>query len=65
MDLASQYFSTAAQAGSTNAYAYLGKMYLDGTSATPQDNATAFQFFKKAADKVYCFFMLRFSYKVL
>ncbi|OZC11577.1 Sel1 repeat protein [Onchocerca flexuosa] len=51
MDLASQYFSTAAQAGSTNAYAYLGKMYLDGTSATPQDNATAFQFFKKAADK--------------
>lgn len=52
MDLASQYFSTAAQAGSTNAYAYLGKMYLDGTSATPQDNATAFQFFKKAADKV-------------
>lgn len=53
MDLASQYFSTAAQAGSTNAYAYLGKMYLDGTSATPQDNATAFQFFKKAADKVF------------
>uniref|UniRef100_A0A915D677 Ribosomal protein S5 C-terminal domain-containing protein n=1 Tax=Ditylenchus dipsaci TaxID=166011 RepID=A0A915D677_9BILA len=40
-----------ADAGNTQAYGYLGKMYLEGTSATPQNNVTAFQYFKKAADK--------------
>lgn len=27
-------------------------MYLEGTSATPQDNDTALKYFTKAADKV-------------
>lgn len=55
---ARHYFTTAAEAGSANAYAYLGKMYLDGSEATPQDNNTALQYFKRAADKVsLCVFM--------
>jgi SEL1 protein len=52
LELANHYFSIAAEAGSANAYAYLGKMYLDGSPSTPQDNSTAFQYFKRAADKV-------------
>lgn len=49
---AHHYFSLAAEASNANAYAYLGKMYLDGSPSTPADNTTAFQYFKRAADKV-------------
>lgn len=48
---AARYFSTAAEAGNAQAYAYLGKMYYDGTIATPRDDDVAFAYFKKAADK--------------
>lgn len=58
VELASHYFSAAAESGSSSAHAHLGKMYLDGTTATPQDNQTAFQFFKKAADRVLYFYFL-------
>lgn len=51
-ELAAQYFISAAEAGSAIAYAHLGKMFLDGTSATPQDNETAFKHFSKAAQSV-------------
>lgn len=51
-ELAAQYFLSAAEAGSASAYAYLGKMFLDGTTATPQDNETAFKHFTKAAQSV-------------
>ncbi|KRY50644.1 Protein sel-1 -like protein 1 [Trichinella britovi] len=50
--LAYHYYLTAATAGSGTALAFLGKMYLDGTPATPADPTTAFQYFSKAADKV-------------
>lgn len=53
LESAAKYFKIAADAGNTQAYAYLGKMYLEGTLATPQNNLTAFQYFKKAADKVF------------
>lgn len=52
LESATKYFTIAAEAGSTQAYGYLGKMYLEGSSATPQNNITALQYFKKAADKV-------------
>lgn len=51
LEAASKYFTIAAEAGNIQAYGYLGKMYLQGTEATPQNNATAFNYFKKAADK--------------
>jgi SEL1 protein len=56
MDLheAAKYFRLAAEAGNSQAYAYLGRMYLEGTPATPQNNQTALSFFEKAAEKV-CF----------
>lgn len=47
-----RYFSSAAEAGHAGAFAFLGKMYLDGTHVTPQDNTTAFNFFLRSADKV-------------
>ncbi|MCP9259261.1 Protein sel-1 protein [Dirofilaria immitis] len=59
MDLASQYFSTAAQAGSTNAYAYLGNpvgqsglaiMYMYG-KGVKQDYAKAAKLFTLAAEQ--------------
>ena len=50
--MCSRYFISAAEAGNAGAYAFLGKMYLDGTQATPQDNPRAFEFFMKSADKV-------------
>ena len=49
---AAQYFAVAADAGNAQAYAYLGKMYYDGTVATPRDDEQALKYFKKAADKV-------------
>lgn len=52
LEAAAKYFQIAAEAGNTQAYAFLGKMYLEGTPATPQNNVTALQYFKKAADKV-------------
>ena len=48
---AHHYFNAAAEQGNHNGYAYLGKMYLDGSEATPQNNATAYQYFKRASDK--------------
>lgn len=53
MDLheAAKYFRLAAEAGNSQAYAYLGRMYLEGTPATPQNNQTALNFFEKAAEK--------------
>jgi SEL1 protein len=53
MDLnaAAKYFTIAADAGNSQAYGYLGKMYLEGTPATLQNNGTAYQYFKKAAEK--------------
>lgn len=53
MDLheAAKYFRLAAEAGNSQAYAYLGRMYLEGTPATPQNNQTALSFFEKAAEK--------------
>jgi TPR repeat protein len=68
LESAAKYFKIAAEAGSAQvkriilflvsytckfqAHGYLGRMYLEGTSASPQNNMTAFQYFKKAADKV-------------
>ena len=49
---AAKYFAIAADAGNAQAYAYLGKMYFDGTVATPRNNELAYKYFKKAADKV-------------
>ncbi|XP_042522408.1 protein sel-1 homolog 2 isoform X1 [Dipodomys spectabilis] len=45
------YFLKAAKAGSANAMAFIGKMYLEGNAAAPQNNATAFKYFSMAADK--------------
>ncbi|XP_028928455.1 protein sel-1 homolog 2 isoform X13 [Ornithorhynchus anatinus] len=45
------YFLKAAKAGSTNAMAFLGMMYLEGNAAAPQNNATAFKYFSMAANK--------------
>lgn len=45
------YFTRAAEAGNTNAMAYLGKMYSEGSSFVAQNNQTAFKYFKQAADK--------------
>lgn len=56
LEAAAKYFTIAAEAGNTQAYGYLGKMFLEGSPATPQNNLTAFQYFKKAADKVIGFY---------
>ncbi|XP_049630309.1 protein sel-1 homolog 2 isoform X1 [Suncus etruscus] len=45
------YFLKAAKAGSANAMAFLGKMYLEGNAAAPQNNATALKYFSMAASK--------------
>ncbi|XP_011527678.1 protein sel-1 homolog 2 isoform X5 [Homo sapiens] len=45
------YFLKAAKAGSANAMAFIGKMYLEGNAAVPQNNATAFKYFSMAASK--------------
>ncbi|XP_063558247.1 protein sel-1 homolog 2 isoform X12 [Gorilla gorilla gorilla] len=45
------YFLKAAKAGSANAMAFIGKMYLEGNAAMPQNNATAFKYFSMAASK--------------
>uniref|UniRef100_A0A8I3PCT1 SEL1L2 adaptor subunit of ERAD E3 ligase n=1 Tax=Canis lupus familiaris TaxID=9615 RepID=A0A8I3PCT1_CANLF len=45
------YFLKAAKAGSANAMAFIGKMYLEGNAAAPQNNATAFKYFSMAANK--------------
>ncbi|XP_029392483.1 protein sel-1 homolog 2 isoform X2 [Mus pahari] len=45
------YFLKAAKAGSANAMAFIGKMYLEGNTAAPQNNATAFKYFSMAASK--------------
>ncbi|XP_057385516.1 protein sel-1 homolog 2 [Balaenoptera acutorostrata] len=45
------YFLKAAKAGSANAMAFIGKMYLEGNVAAPQNNATAFKYFSMAANK--------------
>ncbi|XP_029418257.1 protein sel-1 homolog 2 isoform X8 [Nannospalax galili] len=45
------YFLKAAKAGSANAMAFIGKMYLEGNPAAPQNNATAFKYFSMAANK--------------
>ncbi|XP_078227507.1 protein sel-1 homolog 2 isoform X9 [Callithrix jacchus] len=45
------YFLKAAKAGSANAMAFIGKMYLEGNAAAPQNNATAFKYFSVAASK--------------
>ncbi|XP_040837128.1 protein sel-1 homolog 2 isoform X3 [Ochotona curzoniae] len=45
------YFLKAAKAGSANAMALIGKMYLEGNVAAPQNNATAFKYFSMAASK--------------
>ncbi|XP_026311906.1 protein sel-1 homolog 2 isoform X3 [Piliocolobus tephrosceles] len=45
------YFLKAAKAGSANAMAFIGKMYLEGNAAAPQNNATAFKYFSTAASK--------------
>ncbi|KAK7810294.1 hypothetical protein U0070_019322 [Myodes glareolus] len=45
------YFLKAAKAGSANAMAFIGKMYLEGNIAAPQNNATAFKYFSMAASK--------------
>ncbi|XP_054552184.1 protein sel-1 homolog 2 isoform X2 [Talpa occidentalis] len=45
------YFLKAAKAGSANAMAFIGKMYLEGNAAAPQNNATAFKYFSMAASK--------------
>ncbi|ELW69957.1 Protein sel-1 like protein 2 [Tupaia chinensis] len=47
------YFLKAAKAGSANAMAFIGKMYLEGNAAAPQNNATAFKYFSMAANKNY------------
>ncbi|ELK34578.1 Protein sel-1 like protein 2 [Myotis davidii] len=47
------YFLKAAKAGSANAMAFIGKMYLEGNDAAPQNNATAFKYFSMAANKMY------------
>lgn len=52
LEASAKYFLIAAEAGNTQAFAYLGRMYLEGTPSTPQSNSTALQYFKKAADKV-------------
>ncbi|XP_063659079.1 protein sel-1 homolog 2 isoform X10 [Pan troglodytes] len=45
------YFLKAAKAGSANAMAFIGKMYLEGNAAVPQNNTTAFKYFSMAASK--------------
>ncbi|XP_060239144.1 protein sel-1 homolog 2 isoform X2 [Meriones unguiculatus] len=45
------YFLKAAKAGSANAMAFIGKMYLEGNAAAPQSNVTAFKYFSMAASK--------------
>ncbi|XP_070935009.1 protein sel-1 homolog 2-like [Macaca nemestrina] len=45
------FFLKAAKAGSANAMAFIGKMYLEGNAAAPQNNATAFKYFSMAASK--------------
>ena len=44
------YFMQAANAGNPVAMAFLGKMYLEGSDVVEQNNDTAFNYFKKAAD---------------
>ncbi|KAK3710545.1 hypothetical protein QZH41_009365 [Actinostola sp. cb2023] len=46
-----RYFQQAADAGNSNAMAFLGKMYSEGGHNVKQDNKTAFKWFKKAADQ--------------
>lgn len=46
------YFLHAAEAGNANAMAFLGKMYSEGSHSVLANNLTAFNYFKKAADKV-------------
>nr|XP_056712774.1 protein sel-1 homolog 2 [Euleptes europaea] len=45
------YFLKAASTGDANGVAFLGKMYLEGSTAVPQDNFTAWRYFRIAADK--------------
>ncbi|XP_007890488.1 protein sel-1 homolog 1 isoform X6 [Callorhinchus milii] len=45
------YLSKAAHGGSINALGFLGKMYSEGSEAVPQNNETALQYFKMAADR--------------
>ncbi|KAF7249444.1 hypothetical protein EYD10_05221 [Varanus komodoensis] len=47
------YFLKAAYAGNANGMAFLGKMYLEGSTIVAQSNATALKYFKMAADKNY------------
>lgn len=49
--LALSYFRKAADAGSANAAAFLGKMYLEGSPEVAQNNQTAYRYFKQAADQ--------------
>ena len=53
-----RYFTTAAESGHAVAFANLGKMYLDGTPVTPQNNVTAFTYFLQAANKVFLYLNL-------
>lgn len=48
---AHHYFTQAAEAGNTNAMAFLGKMYSEGSTYVSQNNDTALKYFKQAADK--------------
>ncbi|XP_059576107.1 protein sel-1 homolog 2 isoform X2 [Alligator mississippiensis] len=45
------YFLKAAKAGNANGMAFLGKMFLEGSVAVIQSNATAFKYFTMAAEK--------------
>ncbi|XP_064600259.1 protein sel-1 homolog 1-like isoform X2 [Liolophura sinensis] len=49
--MALHYFLMAAESGNANALAYLGKMYAEGSPAVKANNMTAFNYFKKSADK--------------
>uniref|UniRef100_A0A8C3RTF1 SEL1L2 adaptor subunit of ERAD E3 ligase n=1 Tax=Chelydra serpentina TaxID=8475 RepID=A0A8C3RTF1_CHESE len=45
------YFLKAAKAGNTHGMAFLGKMFLEGSVAVTQSNASAFKYFTMAAEK--------------
>ncbi|XP_074983338.1 protein sel-1 homolog 2 isoform X5 [Caretta caretta] len=47
------YFLKAAKAGNTHGMAFLGKMFLEGSVAVTQSNASAFKYFTMAAEKNY------------
>ncbi|XP_050808064.1 protein sel-1 homolog 2 isoform X12 [Gopherus flavomarginatus] len=47
------YFLKAAKAGNTHGMAFLGKMFLEGSVAVTQSNASAFKYFTMAAEKLY------------